>query len=135
MESPTALRKRVEVAQVHFHQLVEEAVSALGLAGQHHEEVVVAVEELAEFKQVAAEEADDRAVGLLPQPLRALAEQLRAVRAGGNGPRRGRDGGPHALRYGRLDVVDVVLFEERPVGLLEVPDVLRHAGDDAPTYL
>ena len=120
MESPTALRKRVEVAQVHLHQLVEEAVGALGLAGQQHEEVVVAVKELAELQQVAAEEADDRAVGLLPQPRAPSRSNCAPSGPAAMGPG-GEAMAVHMLSGNRrLEVVEVVLFHERPVGLLEI---------------
>src|ERR1019366_18090 len=56
------IEEPVEIAQVHLHQLIEETVSALRFAGQEHEEVIVAIKELAEFEQVAAEQADNRAV-------------------------------------------------------------------------
>ena len=60
MCGPASRRNRSRLRQVHLHQLVQELVGALGFAGQEHEEVVVAVEELPDLQQVAAEQADDR---------------------------------------------------------------------------
>jgi len=48
---------------MHLHQLVQEAMDAPRLAGQHSQHVIDAEEELPDLEQIPAEEAEDGAVG------------------------------------------------------------------------
>ena len=85
MYGPTAPRKRSRLRQVDLHEPVEERVGPRRVAGQQHQEVVVAVEELADLEQVAAEQADDRPIG-------AVARRCLAPFAEGVWQRPGRAG-------------------------------------------
>ena len=74
-----------------------------GFAGQEDEEVVIAIEELAQLQQVASKEADDRTVGSRAQSLRAFDQPLQSFRTVGERAWRRTDCCPHALRHGLGD--------------------------------
>ena len=97
MYGPTAPRNRSRLARWISHQPVEKLVRPAGFAGQQHEELVVAVQELADFQQIAAEQADNRPVGLCPQlaaPPRRAPARRRARRPAGPA---GWHAAPHVL--------------------------------------
>ena len=75
--------ENLEVRQVLLHDAIEKRVRPARIGGEKHQEVVVAVEKTAGLEQVAAEQADDRALGALPQRPRAGFQTLRSARAGG----------------------------------------------------
>ena len=126
---PDRRQKSLQVRQVDFDQAVEELVRPLRIAGQQHQEVVVAIEELADFQQVAAEEADDGAIGLFAQLAGALGEHALPVGSGHERPRRTRDGAPHVLAQRLRQPVEIVVLDERPVTLLEVDGAVGHPGE------
>ena len=117
----------LEVGQVVLYQPVEEGMGTRRLAGQEHQEVIEAIEELAGLQEVAAEETDDRPVGGLSQPSGSLGQVLEIGR--GRAGRRGHRV-PHALGKRLRQMVEVVLFQEWPVALLEVEHPFGHPGND-----
>ena len=72
---PDGFEIPLQIGQMHLHQLVQERVRASGLPGQHHHEVVHAVEELTAFQKIAAKEPDNRAVRAFAKPFRAGGER------------------------------------------------------------
>ena len=110
IESPTAARNRFKFSRYIATAASMKASARAGLSGQEHEEVVVAIEELAGFQQVAAEQADDGAIGSGAQPCGPLAEPGRALGAGRAAARGGRGGrgGPHAFLVGRRQTGQIV---------------------------
>ena len=120
MYGPTAPRNRSRLARCMLDEAVEELVGPPGVAGQEHEEVVDAVEELAHLQQVAAEQADDGAVGPLAERLGTLGQALGRRRVLRPAVPAGWRSRTRCFVHGLGDSVQVVLFQERPMGLLEV---------------
>ena len=83
----------LEVHQVQAHDPVEEGVRPVRVFREQHQEAVVAVQELPHLEQVAAKEADDRAVRLAPQARGAGGQGLQPL--GTRGDRTRRRGGRH----------------------------------------
>ncbi len=119
------LEEAVQVRQVDLHQLVEERMGLLGLAGQHHHEYVVAVAELTDLEEVAAEQTDDRPLGARAELSGAFTESLVIDGAGGAG-----NGGPHGPVERFANGSRTVLLGQREVGLLEVQGAVGHLGED-----
>ncbi len=67
---------------MHLGDGIEKGVGFGRLIGEKHEKVVVAIEELAHFKEVAAEQTQDRPVGLGAQSFGALGQAFGAIRTG-----------------------------------------------------
>ena len=91
---PTAREIALQVRQMDVHQAVEKLVCPAGIAGQEHQEVVDAVEQLADLQQVAAEQADDGAIGLAGGVCCAPSAKTRSP-SGPAGKRAGRRSARH----------------------------------------
>ena len=61
--------KLLQIGQVHLDHLVEKGMGPPRFPGQQQKEIVIAVHELPHLQQIAAEQANDAAVGLLAQAL------------------------------------------------------------------
>ena len=119
-----------QVFQVPLGQAFEKVVGPLRFGGQKGQEVVVPVQELPVFHEVAAEEADYRPVGAFPQAAGACDHTVVAARAFYKGAGGGGDV-PHALGHHLLQSSMVRLaLSEGKVGRLEVQRAVGHLGDD-----
>ena len=94
------------------------------------QEIVVPVKPLAQLEQVARQTSRGWRDRLLPQLARSFHEHFLAFGSRRDGAGRRGDGGPHALGEVGLHAVEIFRFQERKIALLEIPDPLRHAGDD-----
>ncbi len=121
-----------QVSQVDPHQPVEESVGAGRVFGQQHQKAVDAVEELPSFQQVTTKQSDNSAVSAAAQATGAFGQLLVTVRSGDERPRRGLNGAPHLVVQGLFQVVQVILFQEGPVALLEIQGAIRHARNYSP---
>ena len=131
MYGPTAARNVLQILQMQRHQPIQELPGPVRVAGQQHQEPVVAIQELAGFQQVAAEQADDGPVRALAQPLGSLGQTLQTVGAGGQRSGRRFHLAPHVLGERLFQLVQIVHFQIRPVALLEVQRPVGHLGQDA----
>ena len=114
---------------------IEKLVGPIGVGGQEHEEVVVAIEELPDLQQIAAEEAEDGPIGPRPQGLGPFGQEPRPIRPGNQRPGRRLDGTPHVLGQGLRQPIEVVAVQERPVALLEVQRPVGHLRQHAAAAL
>jgi len=130
---PHQAQESLQVIQVDLHDPVEELVGPARVAGQEHEEVVDPVEELAHLQEIAAEQSDDCPVRALAEPLGPLRQDLLPLGAGAKGSGRAGNRAPHGLVHGLGNPVQIVLIEERPMGLLEVDGAVGHLAHDPPT--
>jgi len=117
--------KAVQVLQVDLHELVEEGMGSPRFGRQHHHELVVAVAELADLEEIAAEEADDGPVGLGAELSGALLKRFGVNRSG-----RAGDGGPHGFVECLAHGGGAAGLGQGVVELLEVQRPVGHVGED-----
>ena len=86
---------------------------------------VVAIAELADLEEVAAEQADDGPVGAAAELSGARAESVGIDRS-----RRAGDGRPHGLIERCADGPRTAVLRQREIGLLEVQGPVGHLGED-----
>jgi hypothetical protein len=129
---PNRAQKKLQVGQVDVDQAIEELVGAVRIGGQEHEEPVHAVEPLADFEQIAAEQSNNRSIASRAEVPGAFGQPPGAFRPFDQWSRRRGHTAPHVLAERFWQRIEIVVLEKRPVTLLEVDGAIGHLSDDPP---
>ena len=121
-----SFKELLKIGQMNLDKLIEETVSVLRLTGQQHHKLVVAIKELADFKQVTSEQTDYSPVRLFSQPFCAFRQRLTINRT-----RRAGDRRPHTFIEGGRDRLQIVTLGERKIGLLKIQCPVRHVAENS----